>query len=215
MKNTKIISAFPGCGKTYCYNKYKDSDIKILDSDSSEFSWIKDENGMNTKERNPDFPMNYIKHIKGNIGEVDIIFVSSHKVVRDALKDNNINYILIYPIMGSKGQYLSRYKRRGSDKNFIKFISDNWSNFIKEMRKENFPDKVVIGGFTSLDDVIINGYCINDIYVRAENKEYLMADCKECGLIEYGMCKYDSKKNYIKRLIQYNEINLLFDNEEV
>lgn len=57
-----------------------------LDSDSSNFSWVKDENGNNTKERNPEFPKNYIEHIKSNIGKVDVIFVSSHKVVREALE---------------------------------------------------------------------------------------------------------------------------------
>lgn len=41
MKNTKVISAFPGTGKTYCFNNFKG--ITMLDSDSSEFSWIKDE----------------------------------------------------------------------------------------------------------------------------------------------------------------------------
>jgi hypothetical protein len=62
MKQTFVISAFPGCGKSYCYKKYQDR-FSILDSDSSEFSWIKDNEGKNTKERNPDFPNNYIDHI--------------------------------------------------------------------------------------------------------------------------------------------------------
>lgn len=83
-----VISGFPGIGKSYMYNNMKD--LKILDSDSSKFSWVKDEEGKNTKERNPDFPNNYIKHIKDNMDSSDIILVSSHKVVRDALKDNDI-----------------------------------------------------------------------------------------------------------------------------
>ena len=63
---TKIISAFPGTGKSYYHNKNKET---TLDSDSSNFSWIKDENGNNTTERNPKFPQNYIYHIKENIGK--------------------------------------------------------------------------------------------------------------------------------------------------
>jgi len=100
MKNTKVISAFPGTGKTYCYNKLKELGITILDSDSSEFSWIKDENGNNTTERNPDFPDNYIKHIKENIGKVSIIFVSSHDIVREAMTKENIDFILVYIVNG-------------------------------------------------------------------------------------------------------------------
>ena len=61
--NTKVISAFPACGKSYAYENYQKCFNGILDSDSSEFSWIKDEDGNNRKERNLDFP------IKENIGE--------------------------------------------------------------------------------------------------------------------------------------------------
>ena len=35
---TLVVSAYPACGKTYFYEKYKDK-YKILDSDSSNFSW--------------------------------------------------------------------------------------------------------------------------------------------------------------------------------
>ena len=112
MKETKIISAYPCCGKTYAFENYQDI-YSILDSDSSEFSWIyrertddelqkikEDLESMlspinadkefervrheKIKERNPNFPNNYIEHIKENIGKVDYIFVSSHLVVRQA-----------------------------------------------------------------------------------------------------------------------------------
>ena len=39
MKETKIISAYPCCGKTYAFENYQDI-YSILDSDSSDFSWI-------------------------------------------------------------------------------------------------------------------------------------------------------------------------------
>ena len=48
-KNTKIISAYPCCGKTYAkeYAKtlFKEDNYipKIMDSDSSKFSWIEKE----------------------------------------------------------------------------------------------------------------------------------------------------------------------------
>lgn len=144
---TAIISAFPGCGKSYIYNKYNNTRYygqdynnktwKMLDSDSSEYSWIKDENGNNTKERNPNFPQNYINHIKENIGKVDVIFVSSHKEVRQALKDNNIKFFLIYPIKEMKEDFIKRYRSRGNTEDFINFISNNWDNFIDEMEQEN------------------------------------------------------------------------------
>ncbi|MEG2289571.1 MAG: hypothetical protein RSC24_06350 [Clostridium sp.] len=138
---TTIISGFPGVGKSEYFKNQEYNDRTCLDSDSSEFSWVKDEFGNNTKERNQDFPNNYIEHIKANIGKVDIIFVSSHDVVRDALKENNIKYVLVYPEMNSKEEYIKRYKQRGNNDGFIDFITSNWENFITCMQNETFPYK--------------------------------------------------------------------------
>jgi hypothetical protein len=127
---TKIISAFPGTGKSYYHGKYPNT---TLDSDSSNFSWVKDENGNNTKERNPEFPQNYINHIKENIGKYKYIFVSSHKEVRDALLDNCLFFYLVYPSENRKDEFLERYRSRGNDEKFIKLISDNWEKWVREI----------------------------------------------------------------------------------
>jgi hypothetical protein len=133
-----IISAFPGCGKSYLYNKIKESyPNSIIDSDSSNFSWIKDEKGNNTKKRNPDFPNNYINHIKEHIGKTNIILVSSHDVVRKALKDAGLKFILVYPDKDMKEEFIRRYKERGDSENFINFIESNWVKFIDEMYDED------------------------------------------------------------------------------
>ena len=162
---TAIISAFPGCGKSYFYNKYNGeiragrTPWKILDSDSSEFSWIKDENGCNTKERNPNFPNNYIQHIKDNIGKVDIIFVSSHKEVRKALKDNEINFFLFFPEKSLKEDFIQRYIKRGNNESFVNFIYDNWDNFIDEMEGEN--DKFCLIDHLTKDCPYINLHMVD------------------------------------------------------
>lgn len=157
MKNTKIISGFPGVGKSYLFDN--NMNLTILDSDSSQFSWIKDRDGNNTKERNPNFPENYIQHIKDNVGMVDIIMVSSHKVVRDALKENNIDYILVYPSKPLKLQYLDRYKQRGNDDNFINMIDNNWEGFIYEIENETFPTKLRLWNNEYLGDILRKDYC--------------------------------------------------------
>ena len=125
---TRIVSAFPGCGKSYYYNHHKET---TLDSDSSLFSWTISENGV--KERNKDFPENYISHIKENIGKYDYILVSSHEEVRQALYDECIFFYLVYPDVSDKGMYIERYKTRGSDDNFIKLINDNWEEWIHQL----------------------------------------------------------------------------------
>lgn len=128
MKNTQIVSAFPATGKSYFT---KNTSKNVLDSDSSNFSWTINED--DTKIRNPNFPNNYIQHIKENIGKVDIIFVSSHKEVREALVENNIEFTLVFPNNRTKTEYLKRYKDRGNDKNFINFIKNNWNGFIQDL----------------------------------------------------------------------------------
>jgi len=130
MIKTRIISAFPGTGKTTYHKKHPDT---TLDSDSSNFSWVT-ENG--EKIRNPDFPANYIEHIKENIGKYEFIFVSSHKEVRDALKENCLFFYLIYPYKDKKEIYLQRYKDRGNQEAFIELLDKNWDAWIRDCQFE-------------------------------------------------------------------------------
>lgn len=128
---TRIISAFPGCGKSHFFRENKET---TLDSDSSLFSWTYHEDG--SKERNPEFPNNYIQHIKENIGKYEFILVSSHKEVRDALLDNCLFFYLVYPERfcdKSKDVYIQRYKERGSPESFIGLVEENWDDWIKEL----------------------------------------------------------------------------------
>lgn len=121
---TKIVSAFPGTGKSYYVNQdaYSGS-FCCSDSDSSKFP----------KEG---FPENYIEHIKYLIGKKRIVFVSSHKIVRDALVANNLEFTLVYPDSILKEEYLNRYKERGSLNSFIQLIDKNWDNWIDELKSQ-------------------------------------------------------------------------------
>ena len=119
-KSTILISAFPGVGKSYLFKNLKD--YKILDSDSSTFD----------KDL---FPGNYIDHIKQNIGVVDIIMISTHDVVRQQLEENGLFFVLVYPDISLKDEYIGRYNERGNDDNFIKILGENWDNWIKDIEK--------------------------------------------------------------------------------
>lgn len=130
MKRTVVISAFPCCGKTYAYEHYQDK-YSMLDSDSSQFSWIINDNG--EKVRNPEFPKNYMQHIQDNIGKVDIIFVSSHLEVRKALDEAGIRYCTVYPKENMLNEWVGRMYRRGNDPKFIQFIANNWDEFMYEI----------------------------------------------------------------------------------
>lgn len=127
-----VVSGFPGVGKTRFTEKAvtttKDGSrlASILDSDSSRFSWLED--GI----RHPDFPNNYIQHIKYNMDKADIILVSSHAVVRKALIDAGIEFWLVFPGIDTKEEYLKRYQDRGSDDQFVQMLDVNWRQWVGE-----------------------------------------------------------------------------------
>lgn len=125
-----IVSAFPCTGKsTFC--KDTGDFIKACDSDSSEFSWMIDENG--ARVRNPEFPKNYIKHIKECMKEYNVIFVSSHDVVRKALRRHRIKYTLMYPDNNPDmfKEYVKRAIDRGSSETFVYNLCKHWDDWIK------------------------------------------------------------------------------------
>ena len=150
MKETLVISGFPGIGKSHLHKL--NEKLVVLDSDSSEFSWIKE--GV----RHPDFPNNYMEHIESNIGKADNIFVSSHDIVRKALEENGIQYLLVYPSIDLKDEYIQRYRDRGSSEGFIKFIDQNWEKFISDIEKETFPELIKLYSGEYLRDVLEDYY---------------------------------------------------------
>ena len=124
-----LISAFPGCGKTTVYRLLKDK-IKVIDSDSSTFP--KD-----------DFPQNYIEHIKENIPNQHVIFISSHETVRKALAKEGIHYMLYIPDISRKEEFLELYKMRGNNENFIKMLDENFESFIDSCQSDKFATSIV------------------------------------------------------------------------
>lgn len=130
--NTKIYSVFPACGKTWLYECQHDYGVTILDSDSSEFSWIRT-GGIKT--RNPDFPNNYIQHIKENIGKYNYIFVSSHAEVRNALDADGIDFTIVYPNKSLKAEWVGRcYIRDINGESGCRpdILYANWDKWIDE-----------------------------------------------------------------------------------
>lgn len=124
-----IICGFAGIGKSYFSRK-----SGCHDSDSSLFSW-------SGKERHPDWPLNYIEHIKGLEG---LVLCSAHKEVRDCLFDNGLPFFLCYPLQSCKQEYLLRYYERGSDEKFINLFDQKWNTFIKDMQNENRAEKHIV-----------------------------------------------------------------------
>lgn len=113
MIKTVIILGFPAVGKSRLKEMFKNSNIKVVDSDSSMFD-------------KSDFPANYMRHIESLIGKVHIIMVSTHETVREALKSADFIYdvpmYICYPSLELKSEWLERCRNRGNNEKFIKLI---------------------------------------------------------------------------------------------
>jgi hypothetical protein len=139
LKSTIVISAFPGCGKSHLFRNKGDK--HILDSDSSKFD-------------KSQFPQNYIDHIKSNIGQADMILVSSHKEVRDAMVDNGIEFTLVYPNREIKDEYIQRYIDRGNNESFVNLLQNNWDNWMNELDDQSGCEKIKLSSGQYLSDVV-------------------------------------------------------------
>lgn len=147
---TRIISAFPGTGKTYYHKLHPET---TLDSDSSSFSWSYRIDG--SKYRNPEFPQNYIDHIKSNIGKYEFIFVSSHAEVRKALHENCLFFYLFFPERSRKAEFLQRYIDRGSHKEFVNLLDRMWDEWIDSCAKDYDTNMCsLLMGAENLSDVL-------------------------------------------------------------
>lgn len=142
----KIISAFPGTGKSYyCNNPSWEQYVPdgfCCDSDSSKFD-------------KTNFPQNYIDHIKQRILDgYARIFISSHKDVRDALVANGLEFTLVYPDKSLKEEYMKRYKDRGNSDQFLVLLEKNWENWIDECMNQSGCTHIVLKSGQFITDVI-------------------------------------------------------------
>lgn len=168
MKKTLIISAYDCCGKTYAFEHYQD-EFSILDVSISDFfiekrkrtkeeleklkdEWIAEEhlmsvdgyiNQIKNKEVvffNQNFPNNYLKYIRDNIGKVDIIFVDGRIKTRKYLTDSNIEFITILPHTSCFHEWIGRYVEKYIS--FDAFIIKDFIKSTKEINHEPYGNKV-------------------------------------------------------------------------
>ena len=135
MKRAIIICGFPGVGKSCAASNR----VHILDAESSAFSWIWKMGEPFGKERNPEFPTNYIKHIRNAAKNYDIVLAASHETVREALKSEGIQYVIVAPRRELKNEYLRRYLERGSDIDFIELLNEKWDEFLTSVENDGAP----------------------------------------------------------------------------
>lgn len=140
---TRIISGFPGVGKSYLA---QNTNKIVIDSNSSSFSCD-----------DKLFPDNYMEHIKKlqhPETTCDLILVSTHERVRQGLVDRDMQFTLVYPSIELKAEYLQRFADRGCVDNFIDFMEKNWEVFIEQLQAQEGCGRIVLGEGMFLSDII-------------------------------------------------------------
>jgi adenylate kinase family enzyme len=143
-----LICGFPGVGKSTLVSS--PDNYTLLDSDSSSFSW----SNRAKRERNADWPQNYLNNINANRFGADGILISSHKEVRDALVKAGMKFALVYPSLAMRDEYLGRYIARGNDPQFVELLKANYDTWIRELMVQEGCDHVVLQPGQYLSDVI-------------------------------------------------------------
>jgi hypothetical protein len=153
---TKIISGFPGVGKSHL-GKRLDNEVKVLDLESSDFK------GENRWE-------DYKNEIKNQVGKVDVLFVSSHTETRKILSELGLNFYLVYPDRSLKDEYLRRYRERGNSEEFIDMMDKNFDLFIDSIENEEVRcAKIKLTGENEYLDSFLN--FMNFLDVLKENEK--------------------------------------------
>ena len=147
---TKVVSAFPGTGKSY-FASSTGQKAKVIDLDSGDYTLGYTEDG---KVRNHDFPKNYLAAIKKHIGKTDILFVGCQPEVIAALRDAAITFTLIYPRRRLMNEYLGRFQRRHNQQSFIDLLSKNWDIFLDYLERQKDCEHIVLDAEQYISDVL-------------------------------------------------------------
>lgn len=118
-----LISAFPGLGKTYLYQQYRDR-LKILDLNAGRFE-------------GDDFPGNYIAEVEKRLNDYDLILLSSDRNVRYALNDAGLDFDLFYPSKNRKNELIEIYVTNRKSRDFIMNLDHNFNDLIDEIEDED------------------------------------------------------------------------------
>lgn len=130
-----IYSAFCGTGKSYLCDKSGFMELECWKYDLK------------------NFPKNYIEDIKYYMNKTDFLFISTNPVVLKELSNQSIDFLLVYPDINLKSEYMQRYKDRGSSDDFIKMLNTNWYNWISELDELNF-NKIILNKNEYLENKI-------------------------------------------------------------
>lgn len=148
-----IVSAFAGVGKTTLAQMYKED---VIDLESGNFKWLENDGTEASKGsrriQNPKYPINYLEAIKKANSQYKVVLISQHDVIRKCLDAVKLDYIVVYPEISMKEEFIERYKARGNNDNFINLITSKWESWINDLNSIQNHQKIVLGKGQYLSD---------------------------------------------------------------
>lgn len=133
----EIVSGFCGVGKSYlCKRRSNFEEIEC---------W---------KYNGQNFPQNYLNEIENVLERSNRVFISTDIRV---LKNLTESFLLVYPKVELKDEYIKRFERRGSSNDFIETLSENWENWINELNSFDRGTHFELSSEQYLEDVLKDG----------------------------------------------------------
>ena len=148
-----IVSAFAGVGKTTLAQMYNED---VIDLESGNFKWLEndgtEESKGSRKVPNPNYPINYLEAIKKANTEYKVVLISQHDVIRKCLDAVKLDYVIIYPDISMKEEFIERYKARGNNNDFINLITSKWESWISNLNLVQNHQKIILNRGQYLSD---------------------------------------------------------------
>lgn len=139
MKKGIVIAGFAGIGKSMLASKYNNViDLEIMDFKwhyEEEISDVEKKKGNSQKTRKKEWPENYIDAIQIATTNYDITLISTDDEILNELDKKEIEYILCFPTLDCKNEYLERYRKRGNTEGFVKRVSETFEELINGLQK--------------------------------------------------------------------------------
>lgn len=154
-----IIASYPGVGKAYLANKYKN----VIDLDSAQFAYIIDNKLLNIKpekrkglytKNNPNWPQNYINTIKEAVKSYDYVLVWTRMDAIEEYIKNGLKFSICYPDKKFFLSYEERYKNRENNNIYINKKKEEYHKYIQIFENMDV-NKIILKENETLEDFLV------------------------------------------------------------
>ncbi len=162
LENIQVFLCSSGTGKSYLakHNKnFVDMDIIKTKCHYNLSSELKDDEIESLKssgnlEINKNYPLNYLNVITAYLKEGKKLLLVPSKLELDYLKENKVDFCLIFPSPDCEEEYFKRFLKRGNSEKFSKEVSARISRFYEENLKIDAKFKIILKKGEFLTDIL-------------------------------------------------------------